>query len=68
MMSYAHAHDETFFNEDMWKIKNVLDSMWPTRRVLGIHYEKSGLRRIASNNKKIEDYEPDTLHELLSKY
>ena len=68
MMSSAHSHDYTFNYEELWERKNVLYTTWPTRCILDGNYEKSELRKVVSNNKKLIDDERYALHNLLSKY
>ena len=64
----AQSHDDKFCHEDLWESKHVLDPMRCTHPILDAHYEKSELRKISSNKKKLPDDERDALHDILSKY
>ena len=59
--------DASFRNEELWKIKDVIDSTRHTRRILDAKYQNPDLSQIVSNSKHWNDNEKIMLHDVLTK-
>ena len=66
--SSARAHDNNFWNKELWDIKRAIDTTHHTRCMLDDRYKKYDLHKFTSNKTTLTYDEHVALYDLLTKY